>query len=159
MRLGRRSSATLLALATLAGSLAWLSGGTPASATGTVSITAAYYDPYPGPDPNTNAARNHEYIVIRNNGSKAIALTGYVLHDVPRAGSTNRFVFPRFTLRPGKSVRVHTGSGTNTATDLYWRRTFYVWGDDADTATLQRKSGGTASQCSWTATSSSPKFC
>ena len=159
MKLGRRSSATLLALATLATSFAWVAHGTPASAVGSIRITAAYYDPYPGPDPDTNAARNHEYIVIRNNGSKAVTLTGYVLHDVPRAGSTNRFVFPRFTLKPGKSVRVHTGSGTNTSTDVYWRRTFYVWGDDADTATLLTKSGATASRCSWTSTSSSPKFC
>ena len=84
---------------------------------------------------------------------------GWVLHDAPRLGTVNRFVFPRFTLRPGKLVRIHTGIGTNTRTDLYWGKTYYVWGDDADTATLQNKAGTIVSTCSWTSLGTSPKYC
>ncbi len=146
-----------LLVALTAGSFA---GTSIAFASGTVKIAAAYYDPNPtGPDPDTNAGRNQEYIVIRNSGSRGVSLTGWVLHDVARAGVTNRYVFPSFTLRPGKSVRVHTGSGTNSATDLYWGKTVYVWGDDSDTATLQSRSGAVMSTCGWTATDTTPHFC
>lgn len=132
---------------------------TPASAAPRVKITAVYYDPNPGgPDADTNTARNREYVVIHNSGSRRVTMTGWVLHDVPRSGSTNRFVFPSFRLRPGASVRIHTGSGSNTSTDLYWGSSVYIWGDDSDTATLVR-SGSTMSTCSWTSSDSPPKFC
>jgi hypothetical protein len=152
-------AASVATVLTLSATFAVLIPPAPASAGGPVKITAAYYDPYIGPDPDTNAGRNLEYIVIRNGGSRSIALTGFVLHDVPRTGSTNRFVFPKFTLRPGKSVRVHTGSGSNSSTDLYWGKSVYVWGDDADTATLQNKAGSNVSVCSWGTASTSPHYC
>ena len=66
--------------------------------------------------------------------------------------------FRTFSLRPGKLVRVHTGKGRNTSTDLYWGLTFYVWGDDSDTATLV-KSGTTVSACGWGTGDTPPKFC
>jgi len=154
----RKLLAAALATATIA-TTATVFSATPASAAGPVKITAAYYDPNPGgPDPDTNAGRNQEYIVIRNSGSHRVTMTGWVLHDVPRAGSTNKFVFPSFSLRPGKTVRIHTGSGTNSSTDLYWGSSVYIWGDDSDTATLQ-KSGTTMSTCGWTTGSTPPKFC
>lgn len=123
-------------------------------------IYAAYYDPNTsGPDPDTNAGRNSEYIVIRNYSTVRVRMRGWVLHDVPRLGTVNRFVFPTFTLRPGKVVRIHTGTGANTRTDLYWGKTTYVWGDDSDTATLQNRAGTIMSTCGWTSTSTSPKYC
>ncbi len=149
---------TVLAAASVATTATVLSTA-PASAAGAVRITAAYYDPNPGgPDPDTNAGRNQEYIVIRNASSRRARMTGWVLHDVPRAGTTNRLVFPSFVLRPGKTVRIHTGSGTDSSTDLYWGSSVYIWGDDSDTATLV-KSGATVSTCRWTTADSSPKFC
>ncbi len=129
----------------------------PALAGGSAKIVAVYYDPGPGPDPA--AQLNQEYVVIRNSGTHAMRLTGWTLHDVPRTGSVNKYRFPRFKLRPGKSVRIHTGKGTKTRTDLYWGLTFYVWGDDADKATLQNRAGTIMSTCGWVATNSSPKFC
>ncbi len=153
----RKLLATALATASIFATAAEYAS-TPALAAGPVKITAAYYDPGPGSDPDTNAGRNQEYIVIHNSGSRRVRMTGWVLHDVPRAGTTNRFVFPSFRLRPGATVRVHTGSGTNTSTDLYWGSSVYVWGDDSDTASLV-KSGTTVSTCGWTSTNSSPKFC
>lgn len=153
----RKLIATVLAAASIATTVTALSAA-PAWAVGKVKITAAYFDPGPGSDPDTNAGRNQEYIVIHNSGSRRVRMTGWVLHDVPRAGTTNRFVFPSFRLRPGATVRVHTGSGTNSSSDLYWRSSVYVWGDDSDTATLV-KSGTTMSTCGWTSTNSSPRFC
>lgn len=135
-------------------------GAPTASAASNVKITAAYFDPNPsGPDPDTNAGRDAEYIVIRNSGTRSIRLTKWVLHDAPRAGAVNKYVFPSFKLGPGKTVRVHTGSGTNNATDLYWGKTVYVWGDDSDTATLQDGSGKVVSTCHWGTADTSPHYC
>ena len=154
------TTAIAATLVTLAATVAAVVPAAPASAAGPVKITAAYYDPVPnGPDPGTNAGRNSEYIVIRNGGTKNIALTGFVLHDAPRLGTTNKFAFPNFTLRAGKSARIHTGSGSNNATDLYWGKTVYMWGDDSDTAKLHNRSGSNVSVCSWGVTSTSPHFC
>lgn len=154
-----RRIAALCAAAAVLASAGLTAAPSPAGAAGPVKITAAYYDPFKGPDPNTTAGRNQEYIVLRNNGTKAMKLGGWKLHDVPRAGVTNTFKFPAFTLRPGKSVRIHTGAGSNTATDLYWGKSFYVWGDDADKATLQNRAGSIVSTCAWTSTDTSPKYC
>ena len=156
--MNRRTTRSIAAVMTIA-SLTML-GAPAANAGGAVKITAAYYDPVPnGPDPGTNAGRNQEYIVIRNGGTSTMKMAGWVLHDAARLGVTHKFVFPAYGLKPGKSVRVHTGSGTNTATDLYWGETVYVWGDDADTATLQYKAGTVMSTCSLGITSTVPHYC
>ena len=153
-----RTVARALLLATLVASIGILAG--PASpAWARIKITAAYYDPSPGADPDTNAGRNQEYIVIRNTGTRSVRIGGWKLHDVPRLGTMHTFRFPAFRLRGGHTVRVHTGHGTNTATDLYWGLTYYVWGDDSDMATLLKRSGSTASTCSWGSTDTSPRFC
>ena len=149
----------LLAAVVLATAIAVPLAGspTPALAGGGAKITAVYYDPGPGPDPNTQLDK--EYVVIRNTTTHRLRLTGWKLHDIARAGSVNTYKFPKFRLRPGASVRIHTGKGTKTRTDLYWGLTYYVWGDDSDKATLQNRAGTIISTCSWTATSTSPKFC
>lgn len=41
----------------------------------------------------------------------------------------------------GATVTVHTGTGTNTATDLYWGLDSSVWNNDGDTATVKRPDG------------------
>lgn len=125
-----------------------------------VRITAVYYDPHAGPDPDTNAGRNQEYVVIHNGGSRAVRMSGWTLRDLPRTGQASHvFKFPKFRLGGGKTVRVHTGSGKNTRKDLYWGSSVYVWGDDSDKATLKTKSGTTVDACGWGTSDTSPKFC
>jgi len=46
------------------------------------------------------------------------------------------YTFPAFTLLARAHVRLHTGSGTNTATDLYWARGRAVWNNTGDTVYL-----------------------
>ena len=143
--------ACLLAVAGTAG---------PAMASSPIKITAAYYDPVNGPDPATNAYRNKEFIVVRNSGVTAVNLGGWTLRDLARPTTpAHVYKFPTFKLGPGQSVRIHTGKGLNSATDLYWGLTIYVWGDDSDTATLKNPTGSTVSSCSWITANSSPKFC
>jgi hypothetical protein len=60
------------------------------------------------------------------------------------------FKFATFKLKPGEVVKVHTGKGLNSSTDLYWRSSSYIWNNDGDTATLKKKSGTVADKCSYT---------
>ncbi|WP_192498441.1 lamin tail domain-containing protein [Halorussus halophilus] len=74
---------------------------------------------------------NDEWVDITNEGSSVLDMSGFSLED--EAGYD--YVFPdSFTLGAGDTVRVHTGEGTDTATDLYWGYGIGVWNDDGDTA-------------------------
>jgi len=67
-----------------------------------------------------------ERVVIKNNGSSKLILSGWYLED--NQGITYTFpATPELTLYPGASVLVHTRSGTDIPPDLYWGRTQAVW--------------------------------
>ena len=93
-----------------------------------VIISLCHYDA----EGNDNYNLNDEYIVIENRGSGAISLTAWTLKD--EVGHS--FTFPSFTLEAGATVTVHTGSGSNTQTNLYWGSGAAVWNNDHDTAYL-----------------------
>ena len=77
-------------------------------------------------------------MTVHNNGTAELASGtarsrgGALLHDT----SHHRFTFPAFSLCGGCSVRIHTGSGTNGAHNLYWGSANYIWNNTGDTATL-----------------------
>ena len=116
----------------------------PAEAAPAVRITAVQYDS-PGSDRGGNASLNAEWIRITNATATKKVLTGWTLRDVAR----HVYRFRTFTLGAGKSVRVHTGSGANTAADLYWGQHWYVWNNDGDKAILKNASGTVVSTRSW----------
>lgn len=111
---------------------------TPASSAG-VEITAANCCP-PGnylPD---------EWVQITNSGTSSVTMTGWTLYDI----ANHVYSFPSgFTLGAGASVKVRTGSGTDTATDLYWNRGSAVWNNNGDTAYLANASGTVVDTYSW----------
>jgi hypothetical protein len=111
----------------------------------------------PGKDlPRTNAMVNKETIVVRNTGKKAIAMAGYTLKDK----QNHTFVFPKgFTLKAGKSVTVHVGKGTNSATHLYWKQGNYVWNNTGDTATLRNGKGTKLDTCTYKPVKTGTKTC
>lgn len=88
---------------------------------------------------------NDEYVVITNKGGAAVNLGGWSLRD--EAGHV--YTFPDFTLQPSQSVTVHTGCGTDTATDLYWCSWTPVWNNDGDTAYLYDADGNLVDSYSW----------
>ena len=74
---------------------------------------------------------NDEYVEVTNDGSSILDMSGCTLEDE----GGNSYTFPAsFSLEAGATVRVHTGDGTDTATDFYWGRNSSVWNDDGDTA-------------------------
>ena len=119
-------------------------GSTPADAAGPVRLGRIQYDS-PGTDTRSNRSLNAESVTIVNRGRQARVLTGWTLRDT--AGHV--FRFPRFTLRPGRSVQVHTGRGRNDGNDLFWRMGNYVWNNTGDRATLRTARGKVVDRCRW----------
>jgi endonuclease YncB( thermonuclease family) len=76
---------------------------------------------------------NDEYVDVKNDGSSSLDMTGWTLED--EAGYTYQFP-DGFSLGAGDTVRVHTGSGTDSSTDLYWGSGSPIWNNDSDTAYL-----------------------
>jgi len=64
-----------------------------------------------------------EMVVVENKGESPVILTGWYLKD----GQGNAYTFPQLTLYKGGTVMVHTVSGVDTPTDLYWGRTVPAW--------------------------------
>jgi hypothetical protein len=64
-----------------------------------------------------------ERMIIQNTGTTALVLTGWMVKDNKGVSYT----FPQLTLYPDGKILLHTKSGTDTATDLYWGRTTTVW--------------------------------
>jgi Lamin Tail Domain len=66
---------------------------------------------------------NAEAVMVKYNGEGELDLTGWHLKDA--AG--HAYTFPPFKLFKNGAVQVHTGSGTNTAIDLYWNQGQAMW--------------------------------
>ena len=81
---------------------------------------------------------NDEYVAFENGGDEPIDLSGWTVED--EAGKT--YEIPQgFTLDPGATVTLRTGSGTDTDTDLYWGSGSPVWNNAGDTVTLSNADG------------------
>ena len=115
-----------------------------ANAASAVRFSKIQYDS-PGNDTGSNKSLNSEWALVTNHGAKAKELTGWTSRD-PQG---HIFKFPTFKLKPGKSVRLHTGKGTNTGTDLYWKQDSYVWNNEGDKAILKNKSKTVVDTCKW----------
>ena len=77
-----------------------------------------------------------EMVIITNRG-QPVNLEGWTLSD----SHDNVYTFPGILLWSNNaSVRVHTSSGENTATDLYWKLNRAIW-EAGDKATLADRNG------------------
>lgn len=79
----------------------------------------------------------YEHVCVQNHDTVAADLTNWSIQDL----IGHSYTFPEFSLNPATHVRVHTGSGENTATDLYWGRGSAVWNNEGDTVFLYDSSG------------------
>jgi len=117
-----------------------------------IQIARIAFDPA-GTDTGRNPSLNKEFVVVRNTGATEVALIGWTLRD--RSGNT--FTFPEFTLSAGASVKIHTGSGAGTITDLYWGSNRYVWNNRGDRATLRDAEGVKQDTCRYSGARGSGK--
>jgi hypothetical protein len=115
-----------------------------ASAAPCVRINRIWYDS-PGKDTGSNSSLNAEWIRLRNYCGTARSLTNWTIRDVAR----HVYRFGTFRLGAGKYLKLHTGRGTNSATDRYWGRSWYVWNNDLDTAYLKNRFGSLMDRCAY----------
>ena len=88
-----------------------------------------------------------EYLTFENAGEETLDLSGWTVTD--EAGK--RYTFPDgTTLAPGERVTLHTGSGEDTDTDLYWGASGPVWNNDGDTVTVRAADGTVVLEESYT---------
>jgi len=127
---------------------------TQAQAAGSIHLYKVYYDS-PGSDTRSNSSLNAEYVQIKNSTSRAVQLKGYTLRD--KTGYT--YTFPSYRVSAGKTVKVHTGRGSQSAGHVYWGRGAYVWNNDKDTTTLRTPSGAFRDSCSYNSTRYDYKMC
>lgn len=82
----------------------------------------------------SNFSKEDDQVVcITNKGKDPVKIGGWLIRNT--IGRT--YYFPaNTTLEPGKTIKVHTGAGTNSVTDVYWNYEFKPVFDSADQITL-----------------------
>jgi hypothetical protein len=106
-----------------------------------VQISAVQYDS-PGRD---DRSLNREWVEITNTARRAVNLDGWTLKD--EDGRT--YTLHHYRLDGRATVRVHTGEGRDTDSDLFQDRRHYVWDNRSDTATLRNDHGRFIDDASW----------
>jgi hypothetical protein len=117
----------------------------PAAAAPAVQFTRAYYNS-PGSDNRTNSSLNAEYVTVKNTTQSTINLDRWTVRDKARHVYT--FV-GNVTVKPGATLWLHTGRGTDTASHRYWNSGNYIWNNTGDTAYLRNPGGTQIDVCSW----------
>jgi competence protein ComEC len=83
---------------------------------------------------------NDEYIVFTNTGNAPLDLSGWQLRDA----ANHSYTIPDgVTLESGAQITVHSGSGENTNTDLYWNVSQPIWNNGGDTVIVVDTEGMT----------------
>jgi len=81
---------------------------------------------------------NDEYVVFRNSGDGPLDISGWTVSDA--AGAT--YTMPEgYTLAAGATVTLHTGSGVDSQSDLYWGSGSPIWNNGGDTVTVRNTDG------------------
>ncbi len=139
---------TLLASAAVAlGAVAPASArGLPASSARrhAIVIREIFYNS-PGSDTGSNASLNGEWVKLHNRSGHRVHLTGWTLHDA----SHHVYTFGHFILRAHRSVKVHTGRGSDTRFNVFWGRRAYVWNNTGDRATIRNAAGLFRDRCTY----------
>jgi competence protein ComEC len=104
-------------------------GGTTTDS-GTLALAAVHADA--AGDDRENL--NDEYIVLENTGTESLDLSGWTITDA--AGHS--YTIPAgTTLAAGDTITIHTGSGSDTTSELYWGSGSPIWNNDGDTVTVR----------------------
>jgi micrococcal nuclease len=116
----------------------WAPGACGGSTDASIEIVGVEADAE-GPD---NENPNGEWIELRNTSSQPVDLTGWVVRD---ESTRHRYAFAdEVVIAAGASLRLFSGTGTDTATERYWgKEGESVWNNDGDTVFVLDASGST----------------
>ncbi|MGW1055899.1 lamin tail domain-containing protein [Streptomyces sp. NPDC002521] len=143
----RRLTATAAVAAAVVGAVApsaVAAGREPVRPHAVVYISSVQHNRQ-GRDDRANSSLNKQWVGITNSSRRAMNLDNWKLSD--RDGHT--YTFHHVRLAGRATVRVHTGVGRNTATDLYQDLRTRVWDVSADSATLRDAHGRIIDAVSW----------
>jgi len=76
---------------------------------------------------------NDEYFTLQNTGDATVDLSGWRVEN--ERGNAFRFQ-NGVSLAPGAVITIHSGSGVNTPSHLYWNASEPMWNNDNDLAFL-----------------------
>ncbi|MEZ5335219.1 MAG: lamin tail domain-containing protein [Methanolobus sp.] len=79
-----------------------------------------------------------EWVSIQNSGASSVSMEGWTVTD---DGNTHAYIFPDFILDSGATVTLHTETGVDNETDLYWESSRSIWNNDGDIASLYDSDG------------------
>jgi hypothetical protein len=126
----------------LLGIVATLVQASPAGALGRpIRITKIHYK-------QTGTNLDTEYIVFKNVTTWTVQMKGWKIVSAPSTDN-QYYVFPRTAVKPGATLTLYTGKGTNTATRRYWGATSSRWNNDGDKAVLKNPSGTVIDTCQY----------
>jgi len=98
----------------------------------------------PGKD---NENPNGEWIEITNQGNQPVAMQNFTLKD---EGNHN-YTFGNVTLNPHDTVRLYSGQGQDSSTELYWGKVDdSVWNNRGDAAFLRDNNGALVDEYRYT---------
>ncbi|MDQ1619744.1 MAG: hypothetical protein QOE19_2313, partial [Actinomycetota bacterium] len=86
------------------------------------------------------APAGREYVALKNTGKVTVNLAGWKLKDA----SGTSLVLPSYSLKPGATVRVYTGTGVKTAKRIFLAKKANVW-NRHDTTRLYDRNGAKVS--------------
>ncbi|MGW2208493.1 lamin tail domain-containing protein [Streptomyces sp. NPDC001781] len=141
----RRLAAAALAAGALVGAAALPATAADRFHRDNVEISRVQYDS-PGWDDGSNRSLNGEWVEITNNSRHRVDLDGWRLTE-DRRGVT--YTFRDFSLGGHETVRVHTGIGRDTDSDVFQDRRNYVWDNRRDTATLRNDERRFVDSATW----------
>lgn len=145
-----RSTLRCLLAATLTVSGVAALPSTADAAASTLQLRTLVFDPSGSDRAGDQRQINRETVVVTNTARTAAKVAGYKIQDTRR----HTFVFPSGFVLPARgSVTIHSGKGTNTRTNLYWKQGSYVWNNTGDTAYLRTPANTTLDTCRYTAQS------
>ncbi|MFG3019792.1 lamin tail domain-containing protein [Streptomyces sp. NPDC048254] len=117
----------------------------PANPTRDAVVISAVQHDLQGRAVFSGRALNREWVDVTNTARRDVNLSGWTLADA----DGHSYTFRHYRLAGHATVRVHTGQGRDTMTDLYQDRRQSVWDHGADTATLRNDHGRYVDSASW----------
>lgn len=98
-----------------------------------ISVVSFNYDA----EGNDNKNLNDEYVTFRNVCNYTVDMSGWEIKDE----GTNIHKIKPFTLPPSSEISIHSGSGKNSNSNLYWNSRRAIWNNDKDTLFLRDNNG------------------